>query len=156
MASELQVGQSAPLFSLKNHQGDTFSLQDRKGLWTVLYFYPKDNTPGCTKQACAFRDSLSVIRNKNAEVFGISKDTVEKHQKFVQKYHLTFPLLADDKGDVMKAYGVSGFLGLFAKRWTFVIDPHLKITAILRNVDPAMNAQEVSAEIEAQQKSLRP
>jgi len=146
-AAELKVGMAAPLFQTVTNTGEKFELKDRKGEWTVLYFYPKDDTPGCTKQACAFRDSIDVLRKESSEVFGVSKDTMESHQKFVEKYHLNFPLLADPEGKIIKMYGVSGLLG-FAKRWTFIIDPNLTIRAIQTDVDPASNAQAVAEEIQ--------
>lgn len=147
-AATLKVGDLAPLFETQNHLGEPFSLKSRKGLWTVLYFYPKDDTPGCTKQACAFRDALSVIKNLNADVYGISKDTVKSHLKFVQNHQLSFSLLADPKGEVIKRYGAQGLLG-FAKRWTFLIDPELKIRWIQKDVDPALNAKEVAEKIKS-------
>jgi thioredoxin-dependent peroxiredoxin len=143
----LSLGAQAPLFSAKNHAGAPFSLADRKGNWTVLYFYPKDDTPGCTKQACAFRDSIDVIRKRGAEVFGISRDSVENHRKFIEKHKLTFPLLSDAEGSISKAYGADGMFG-FSKRWTFIVDPELRIRWIQRDVDPAMNASEVASELD--------
>lgn len=147
MASTLKVGDAAPLFEVATSTQTPFRLIDRKGLWTVLYFYPKDHTPGCNKQACAFRDSMSVIRSLGADVFGVSKDSAEKHRAFQSSYQLNFTLLADTSGLVMKAYGVSGFFGLYAKRTTFIIDPQLQIVSIQNNVDPATNAKEVSDQL---------
>ncbi len=126
--------------------GEPFKLADRKGTWTVLYFYPKDNTPGCTKQACAFRDSIKLIREKGAEVFGISKDSVESHRKFKEKHKLNFPLLADPDGDVVAAYGAGGFLGM-AKRWTFIVGPDLTVRWVQTDVDPVSNAKVVAEEL---------
>ena len=150
-ASAPSTGKPAPLFELKTTTGERFSLEQQKGKWTVLYFYPKDDTPGCTKQACAFRDSIDVIRKKGAEVYGVSKDTVESHRKFAEKYHLTFPLLADEDGKVIQAYGASGMLG-FSKRWTFIVGPDLTIRWVQTDVDPAMNAKEVADQLERLQK----
>ena len=143
----LAPGSPAPTFELKNHKGELFRLADRRGTWTVLYFYPKDDTPGCTKQACAFRDAIETIRKQGAEVYGISKDTVESHAKFAAKHRLTFPILADPEGRVIAAYGASGLFGM-AKRWTFIIGPDLTIRWIERDVDPALDAKKVAAELE--------
>ena len=136
-------GQPAPAIQLKTDRGADFRLADRKGQWTVLYFYPKDDTPGCTKQACAFRDSIEVIRKLGGDVFGLSQDSVESHRRFIEKHHLTFTLLADDKGTAARAYGADGLMG-FSKRWTFLVDPELKVRWVQKNVDPAVNAREVA------------
>lgn len=144
-AEQLQVGDQAPGFSLQTHDNGSFSLASRQGLgWTVLYFYPKADTPGCTKQACAFRDAIEVIRKQNAEVYGISTDSVQQLQAFHQKYRLTFPLLADPDATVTEAYGVKMPMLKIAKRWTFLIDPELRIRQIDDDVDPAMDAQRVA------------
>ena len=140
------IGQTAPYFETRTTQNTPFTLNERKGKWTVLYFYPKDDTPGCTKQACAFRDSIEVIRKESAEVYGVSKDTVESHQAFTKKFNLNFPLLADPEGKIIEMYGAKGLMG-FAKRWTFIIDPELKVRWIQTNVDPVTNAKEVAEEI---------
>lgn len=141
------VGSKAPTFTTETDKGTAFDLtKDRKGKWTVLYFYPKDDTPGCTKQACAFRDSIDIIRKKEAEVYGVSQDDKASHEKFVKKYKLNFPLLADPEGKISKAYGVSGMLG-FNKRWTFIVDPTLTVRWVQKNVDPALNATEVAKEL---------
>jgi peroxiredoxin Q/BCP len=150
-AAALEPGSAAPPFELKTDKGADFKLADRRGRWTVLYFYPKDDTPGCTKQACAFRDSINLIRAKSAEVFGISKDTVESHKKFVANHKLNFTILADPDGKVIDAYGAKGFLGM-AKRWTFIVDPDLKVAWIQTDVDPAMDAKVVTEELTKLQK----
>jgi len=146
-AAEIGVGDSAPLFQAKTHEGKPFDLAERKGKWTVLYFYPKADTPGCTKQACSFRDSVGKIRALNAEVFGISADSVESIAKFHEKYHLSFPLLADPDLKATKAYGAKMPIMGMSKRWTFIIDPALKIRAIDQNVDPVKDAENVSKKI---------
>lgn len=136
-ADELKIGGSAPLFTLQNQDGSEFSLDARKGAgWTVLYFYPKAETPGCTKEACAFRDSIVNIRKLNAEVYGISTDTVEQQLAFHRNHGLQFDLLADPDGAVATLYGVKMPLITMAKRWTFIIDPDLRIAAIQKDVDP--------------------
>ena len=144
-ADALQVGEPAPQFELKAAEGTGFSLASRLNQgWTVLYFYPKADTPGCTKQACAFRDSIRIIRDQNAEVYGVSTDTVESLQAFQQKYHLNFPLLSDPEATVTEAYGVKMPIVKYAKRRTFIIDPQLIIRKIDEDVDPALDAQRVA------------
>lgn len=144
-ALALEVGQTAPQFELKSPDGGNFSLASRLNQgWTVLYFYPKADTPGCTKQACAFRDSIKLIRDQNAEVYGISTDTVESLQAFQQKYHLNFPLLSDPEAATTEAYGVKMPMVKYAKRRTFIIDPQLVIRKIDEDVDPALDAQHVA------------
>jgi peroxiredoxin Q/BCP len=144
----LDLGDSAPLFRTQTHEGKEFDLSSRKGEWTVLYFYPKADTPGCTKQACAFRDNIQKIRNQQAEVFGISVNSVKDQAKFHEKYHLNFTLLADAKGEVVKLYGTKMPVVNVSKRWTFILDPELKIRAIEKDVDPALDAQKVADLIE--------
>ena len=148
---ELTVGNPAPKFEVKTQTGETFRMDSRKGKWSVFYFYPKDDTPGCTKQACAFRDSIEVIRKLGAEIYGVSKDTVESHQKFVEKYKLNFPILADADGKVIEAFGVKGLLGM-AKRQTFIVDPNLNVAYVMKNVDPVTNAQDVADTLKELQK----
>jgi peroxiredoxin Q/BCP len=150
--AELKPGDAAPLFSLAMHDGKTFSLDDRLGKgWTVLYFYPKSQTPGCTKQACAFRDAILKIKALNAEVYGISADSIENQAAFHKQYQLKFPLLADPEGTAIELYGARVPLLGIAKRWTFIIDPKLKVAAIEKDVDPAMDAERVSSTLVALQ-----
>jgi peroxiredoxin Q/BCP len=143
-SAPVPVGGKAPLFELKNQDGKTVSLADRKGKWTVLYFYPKSGTPGCTKQACAFRDAILKIRETGAEVYGISADTVADQAKFHKEHHLKFDLLADPDLTVIKAYGVQMDGVNMAKRWTFIVDPTLTIRSIDTKVDPAMDPARVT------------
>jgi peroxiredoxin Q/BCP len=145
--ADVQVGQPAPPITAKTHEGADFDLNQRKGQWTVLYFYPKAETPGCTKQACAFRDDIQKIRAQGAEVFGISSDTVADQAKFHQHHHLNFTLLADPDLKIIAAYGTKMPIVGMSKRWTFVIDPELKIRAIDKNVDPVKDADKVAATI---------
>jgi len=120
---ELKSGQTAPDFSLKDQTGKTVNLADYKGRKAVvLYFYPKDDTPGCTTQACEFRDSFEVFSDAGAEVLGVSSDSPESHKQFAAKHRLPFKLLSDPKEEIRKAYGVSSTLGLLPGRVTFVID----------------------------------
>ena len=150
------IGSPAPQFTLKNQNGADFSLASRKDAgWTVLYFYPKAETPGCTKQACAFRDSIKRIRALKAEVYGISTDTVEEQAAFHKHHKLQFDLLADPDGAVVAQYsGKIPLLGM-AKRRTFILDPELNIRAIKKDVDPALDAQQVADELKALQEGSR-
>jgi peroxiredoxin Q/BCP len=153
-ADGLIVGQSAPAFELKAQNGKQISLAARQGKgWTVLYFYPKAGTPGCTQQACAFRDAIQTIREHNAEVYGISTDQVRRLQDFHQKHKLTFDLLSDPDAKVTEAYGVKMPLLPLAKRWTFIIDPALIVRHIEDEVDPALDAQRVVETLVDLQKS---
>lgn len=155
-AEPLKVGDKAPDFSLVDQDGTPVKLSDRKGKgWTVLFFYPKADTPGCTKQACAFRDSIKVIRGKNAEIFGVSVNTVAEQKKFHDKHKINFPLLCDQKSEVAEKYGVKMPVIGIAKRWTFVIDPELTIRNIDKDVDPAMDARKTAKLLEALQGQVK-
>jgi thioredoxin-dependent peroxiredoxin len=142
-----KVGDVAPTFTAKTHEGKDFDLQTRMGQWTVLYFYPKANTPGCTKQACAFRDNLEKIKSQGADVVGISADTVEDQAKFHQEHNLNFVLLADPQDEVIKMYGAKMPIVKMSKRWTFIIDPELKIRAIMKDVDPVLDSEKIAGQI---------
>jgi peroxiredoxin Q/BCP len=144
---ELAAGVPAPMFTAKTHAGSTFDLASRKGSWTVLYFYPKAGTPGCTKQACGFRDGIDRIRAEGAEVYGISTDTVEGQAEFHRDQQLNFTLLADPEGTVTTAYGAKMPVVTYAKRWTFIVDPTLTIRQVQHDVDPSEDAARVAAEI---------
>lgn len=128
--SHLKPGDAAPDFSAKDQHGKAVALQDMAGKWVVLYFYPKDDTPGCTAEACAFRDQYTVFQDAGAEVIGVSSDSEKSHQKFVEKHRLPFTLLADGGGKLAKAYGVKPTLGLIPGRVTFVIGPDGKIKKV--------------------------
>jgi len=150
----LKPGDPAPDFTLLADNGKEISLHDFRGKKVVLYFYPKDDTPGCTKEACSFRENLTPILNKKAVVLGISKDGNLSHQNFKTKFSLNFPLLSDLDGKVCAAYGSWGekklygktFLGI--KRMTFIIDETGKIKHIFAKVKPENHAQEVLAKLE--------
>jgi peroxiredoxin Q/BCP len=146
-AMDLKPGDPAPRFTAKTHEGREFRLEDRKGQWTVLYFYPKAGTPGCTRQACAFRDGIAAIRAEGADVFGISTDTIESQAAFHEEEHLPFMLLADPEGTVTRAYGAKLPILTMSRRWTFIIDPTLTIRQVEHDVDPAEDAARVAAEI---------
>jgi thioredoxin-dependent peroxiredoxin len=145
LASELKPGDPAPGFKLKTDSGVDFDLQMRKGQWTVLYFYPKADTPGCTKQACAFRDNISQIRKLGAEIYGVSADDVEAVKNFKKKHGLNFVLLADPKLEAINAYGTKMPVMSMSKRWTFIVDPELRIRAIEKDVDPVLDAERTAA-----------
>lgn len=146
-AKDVDLGQDVPTFTVKNHKGKDFSMASRKGEWTVLYFYPKAGTPGCTKQACAFRDSIKSIRKLGAEVYGISTDSVKDQADFHEEHALTFDLLSDEDGKVTKKFGAKMAIFNMSNRWTFIIDPKLKIVAIDRDVDPMLDADKVSKKL---------
>ncbi|MBR5538715.1 MAG: thioredoxin-dependent thiol peroxidase [Clostridia bacterium] len=149
----LEIGMKAPLFTLKDKNGNEVSLSDFIGKKTVLYFYPKDNTPGCTRQACAFAESYNEFKTKNVEVIGISKDTVASHAKFAEKYSLPFILLSDPELDAIQKYGVwqekkmCGKVSMGVVRTTFIIDENGNIEKIMPKVKPDTNAAEILAEI---------
>lgn len=139
----LAVGTVAPAFTTKDTNGNTVSLSDFAGKTVVLYFYPKDDTPGCTKQACSFRDAQADYQGKNIVVLGVSADDEVAHQAFTTKYNLNFPLLADTDKSLIKAYDVDG--GGYAKRVTYVIDPSGKIIHVDASVNTATHASDVLA-----------
>lgn len=139
----LAVGTDAPKFTAKDTNGNTVSLSDFAGKTVVLYFYPKDDTPGCTKQACSFRDAQSDYQGKDVVVLGVSADDEASHQAFTAKYNLNFPLLADTDKSLIQAYDVDG--GGYAKRVTYVIDPNGKIIHVDSAVNTASHASDVLA-----------
>lgn len=141
----LKVGDSAPDFQLKDETGEMHTLAEFRGKKVVLYFYPKDNTPGCTKEACSFRDGYSILQEAGIVILGVSFDSPESHRKFKDKYKLPFILLSDEKKEVAKAYDASGgILGsLMAKRYTYLIDELGKIVYIFKKVDVKNHAGEV-------------
>ena len=147
----LEVGMKAPDFTLSDKNGSLVSLSDFLGKKVVLYFYPKDNTPGCTRQACAFASAYSEFRNKNIEVIGISKDSVASHIKFAEKFSLPFVLLSDPDRIAIESYGVwqekkmCGKVGMGVVRTTFIIDESGNIERIMPKVKPDTNAQEILA-----------
>lgn len=138
-------GDIAPAFRLTDQNGEIKKLSDFSGQWVVLYFYPKDDTPGCTKEACAFRDDLASLEKLGAKVVGISVDDSDSHAKFAAKYHLPFPLLADEDGKVAESYGALAnlFVVKIAKRYTFLIDPKGKISKVYLSVDTSRHSQEI-------------
>lgn len=149
----LKPGDLAPDFSLPDTEGNTVNLSDLRGKWVVLYFYPRDNTPGCTKEACGFRDAYPDYQTKNIVVLGISMDDAKSHAKFTSKFNLPFPLLSDTDGRVATAYesyGLKKFMGkeyMGITRNTFVIDPDGKIAKIYLKVKPESHAAALLADM---------
>jgi peroxiredoxin Q/BCP len=152
--ADVQIGEPAPPFALKDQTGKVRQLADYAGKWLVVYFYPKDDTPGCTKEACHFRDDIVKLRELGVQVLGISLDSSESHDSFAAKFKLPFPLLADDGGAVAKAYDAYwSFLFIHvARRHTFIIDPAGRIAKIYRKVDPDTHSAQVITDIKALQK----
>ncbi len=145
-AAELpKVGGPAPGFDLPDQNGVRHNLGEFAGKWLVLYFYPKDDTPGCTQEACAFRDDMHKLAAMGAQVVGISVDDSESHAEFAKKYHLPFPLLADKSAEVAARYGALTNLWLvkFAKRYTFLIDPQGKIAKVYEKVETSRHSTEI-------------
>ena len=140
MAKELKVGDKAPEFTLPDEAGDPIQLKDLKGQHVILYFYPKDDTPGCTKEACGFRDARARVSKAKAVVLGVSMDGQAAHQKFIEKYNLPFTLLSDTDATVAKLYGVYKQKNMYGKKYwgiersTFVIDAQGVLKAIFRKV----------------------
>ena len=145
LAEQVAAGDAAPDFELLDQDGEMHSIEDYRGRWITLYFYPKDDTPGCTTEACEFRDNIFAFKNANCEVLGVSLDDAESHKAFADKYDLPFPLLADTEGTTADAYGVrTRILGMeFAKRQTFIIDPHGNIAKHYDDVDPESHSRQV-------------
>ncbi|MGN1410782.1 MAG: thioredoxin-dependent thiol peroxidase [Eubacteriales bacterium] len=145
----LTEGMKAPDFTLQNKDGKEVSLADFRGRKVVLYFYPKDNTPGCTRQACAFATAYDEFKEKNVEVIGISRDSVASHVKFAEKYNLPFTLLSDPELSAIQAYGVwqekkmYGKVSMGVVRTTFIIDENGNIAHIMPKVKPDTNAREI-------------
>lgn len=145
----LSTGDTAPPFALASDSGGTVRLEDLRGRNVVLYFYPKDDTPGCTTEACEFRDQWSEVRRTGAALFGVSPDSIQSHQRFKQKYGLPFPLLADPDHRVAEAYGAWGEKVRYGKktmgvlRTTFVIDEAGRISRVFEKVKPEGHAAEV-------------
>jgi thioredoxin-dependent peroxiredoxin len=143
------VGSPAPEFSLPDQAGRTLRLADYRGKWVVLYFYPKDDTPGCTEEACTFRDDQAALTLLGAQVVGISLDDTASHAAFAKKYSLPFPLLADTDAKVSASYGAVTNLVVakFARRYTFLIDPQGRIARAYLNVDTSRHSAEIIADL---------
>ena len=149
-AGELpEVGKPAPDFNLPDQNGKLHTLQEYRGKWLVLYFYPKDDTPGCTEEACAFRDDLSQITKLGAQVVGVSVDDTNSHAEFAKKYHFPFPLLADKTTGTAARYGALMNLWLikFARRYTFLIDPQGNINKVYLSVETSRHSKQIIADL---------
>jgi thioredoxin-dependent peroxiredoxin len=147
------LGSKAPNFQLPDQAGQLHQLRDYQGKWLLLYFYPKDNTPGCTTEACELRDVWAEFAKYDAAVLGVSADSAESHAKFANKFNLPFPLLSDEGKATIKAYGVLAEKSMFGKKFlgikrsSFLIDSQGKIAKIYENVKPATHAKEVLADL---------
>jgi peroxiredoxin Q/BCP len=156
--SLLAVGTQAPEFTTTDQDGKTQTLSDFKGKKVILYFYPKDNTSGCTKEACAFRDNFAKFRQLNVEILGVSIDSEKSHKSFVQKYDLPFTLLADTDKRLVEAYGAWGEKSMYGKKYmginrvTYVIDELGKIAAVFPKVKPDAHADEILAMLQGKEK----
>ncbi|MEQ1801209.1 MAG: peroxiredoxin [Gammaproteobacteria bacterium] len=148
-AAQPAVGQAAPGFRLQDQNGKWVALEDFKGKWIAVYFYPKADTPGCTKEACEFRDNIFAFEEIGATILGVSIDAIKDQKKFAEKYSLPFPLLADIDGKTAEAYGVLNNLGIMkiAKRQSFLIGPDGTIARHYEKVDPATHSKEVLADL---------
>jgi peroxiredoxin Q/BCP len=147
-----RVGGMAPAFRLQDQTGQWVSLADHRGKWVVLYFYPKDHTPGCTTEACEFRDNIFAFRDAGAVILGVSVDDVDSHKRFSNEHKLPFPILADSTHQVARDYGVlHRALGVMevARRETFIIDPQGRIARHYRSVDPKGHSQTVLSDLKA-------
>jgi peroxiredoxin Q/BCP len=141
----LAVGTAAPGFNTTDTQGNQISLGSLAGKTVILYFYPKDDTPGCTKEACGFRDAYADYQGKDVVVLGVSMDDQASHQKFTEKYNLPFPLLVDSSGVITRAYDVDG--GGYSKRVTYVIDGEGKIAKVYQNINTETHARDILADL---------
>jgi peroxiredoxin Q/BCP len=153
--SQRLEGSAAPDFNLQDQNGQSHRLRDYSGRWLVLYFYPKDDTPVCTQEACRFRDDIGTLGDLDASVVGVSIDSARSHAAFAKKYQLPFPLLADPGGRTAAAYDSLLNLGVvrFARRHTFIISPDGQIAARFDQVDPARHAQDVARTLKALQQT---
>lgn len=147
--AELEVGKPAPAFELNDQYMKIHNLEKYAGKWLVLYFYPKDDTPGCTIEACNFRDDIIQIRSLDAEILGVSLDSSESHASFAEDHGLPFPLLSDTGGEVAKSYGSLMSMGpiKFARRHTIIIDKKGNIAKIYRRVDPKIHSGQIIADL---------
>ena len=150
-AGHIELGQPAPEFELFDQDGQLHSLEDYRDQWVVLYFYPKDETPGCTTEACEFRDNIFAFKKLNAQILGVSLDDVESHKKFAENHGLPFPLLADVDGKAADAYGVKTrmFGMMVARRQTFLIHPDGTLAKHYEKVNPATHSRQVLEDLEA-------
>jgi thioredoxin-dependent peroxiredoxin len=155
-AEQVAVGDPAPDFELRDQNGQLHAIEDYRGKWVALYFYPKDGTPGCTTEACEFRDNIFAFRRLNCQILGVSLDDEESHKAFAEEHGLPFPLLADTSGSAAEAYGVkTRMLGMtMAKRQTFLIDPDGRVARHYADVDPDKHSAEIIADLEKLQMAV--
>ena len=157
----LKVGRKAPSFSLLDQDQKTHSLKETVGKWTVIYFYPKDDTPGCTKEACTITDIYNDFKKQGVIVFGVSKDTPKSHKKFAEKYSLPFTLLSDPTMEMMGKYGAAFEKKMFGKtargthRITYIVNPEGKIAEVYAEVDPASHALQLLSDIKRLKKEAK-
>lgn len=150
---KIKTGQVAPDFQAPDQEGKVHALSDSRGKWTLVYFYPKDDTGGCTKEACSIRDMIPHFKKLKLQIFGVSVDSVKSHKKFEKKYGLPFTLISDEDKKIVKAYGVWGKKKFWGReymgtlRTSFLIDPKGKIAKIYEKVDPETHAEEVLADL---------
>lgn len=156
--STFKVNSKAPQFNLTDQDGKTHALKDYFGQWVLLYFYPKDDTPGCTTEACSLRDNLPKFKKLKVQIFGVSVDSVKSHRKFADKFELPFTLLSDENKELVKAYGVwqkKKFMGreyMGTMRESFLINPQGKIAKVYKEVKPAEHVDQVLADLKELQK----
>lgn len=149
----LEIGHAAPGFSLPDQNGQLRSNDEFSGTWLLLYFYPKDDTPGCTKEACTIAEVYDEFGALNIAVVGVSKDSPKSHKKFAEKYHLPFTLISDERGDMIEAYGAWGAKSMFGRnfmgiqRISYLIDKEGKIARVYPNVDPAGHALQILKDV---------
>ena len=147
--AEINTGQTAPNFNLQDQNGNWHTLDNYKGQWVVLFFYPKDQTPGCTTEACNFRDNIFEFQKLNAQILGVSLDDIESHQAFSEKYSLPYPILADVNQECATEYGVLGkfMMMTIAKRQSFLINPEGSIVKHYKKVNPDTHTNEVIVDL---------
>ncbi len=158
---KIKVGDPAPEFSLPDQSGELHSLAETRGSWTLIYFYPKDDTPGCTKEACFVGEAFPAFEKLQTYVFGISADSVKSHKKFSDKFKLPFPILSDEAKNTLEAYGVwqqkkmmgREFMGTV--RTSFLLDPRGTVAKIYEKVKPEVHAEEVLEDIKTYQKAIK-
>ncbi|MEM1941077.1 MAG: peroxiredoxin [Candidatus Caldarchaeum sp.] len=143
----LRVGDVAPGFELVSHTGERINLEKLRGRYVVLFFYPKDGSPGCTRENCLLRDNFEKFEKLGAVTLGISRDSVESHKRFAEKHGFTHHLLSDPSGEVVKAYGAAGLFGI-TKRITYVIDPEGCVAKIIQSINPSTHVSEALKTLE--------
>lgn len=151
----IEIGQKAPEFCLVDYFNKPRKLSDYQGHWLAIFFYPKDNTPGCTLETCQFRDNYADILALDTKILGINTDSTKSHHRFITKYQLPFPLLSDETGEVSRLYGAlfEFWFIRFCKRHSFIINPQGKLVKIYRKVNPALHCQQIIADLKKLQEN---